>query len=199
MKRLRITLWAAVGVALVMLGLLSAGINPLRNMSLDKLPLAAAFGGPFELTTTDGTRFQSSRLDGKPFAVFFGFTNCPDVCPTTLLDVSNHLRDLGPQADRLNILFITVDSERDTPEHLRAYLASFDPRIIGLTGTPKDIADVARAFRIFYEKVPTSGGYTLNHSASMLLMDSRGQFSGTMSFQEPQPTQLEKLRRHAGR
>ena len=99
----------------------------------------------------------------------------------------------------MNIVFITVDPERDTPELLRTYLANFDQRIIGLTGTPKEIADVARAYRIIYEKVPTSGGYTINHSASMLLMDSRGQFSGTMSFQEPQATQLEKLKRHSQR
>ncbi len=199
MRRLRIALWVAVAVALVMLGLLSAGINPLRHVSLDKMPLAASFGGPFELTAKDGTRFPSIRLEGKPYGVFFGFTNCPDICPTTLLDASNHLRDLGPAADRLNIVFITVDPERDTPELLRTYLANFDQRIIGLTGTPKEIADVARAYRIIYEKVPTSGGYTINHSASMLLMDSRGQFSGTMSFQEPQATQLEKLKRHSQR
>ena len=197
MRRIRIALWGAVAVALVMLGMLSAGINPLRDMSLDKLPFAASFGGPFELTTKDGTRFRSSQLYGKPYAVFFGFTNCPDICPTTLLDASNHLRDLGTQADRLEIVFISVDPERDTAEHLRAYLASFDPRIIGLTGTVKEIADVARAFRIIYEKVPTSGGYTINHSAAMLLIDSKGQFSGTVSFQEPQPTQLEKLKRHS--
>lgn len=199
MRRLRIALWAAVAVALVMLGLLSAGINPLRTFSLDNLPLAASFGGPFELTAKDGTRFNSSRLEGKPYGVFFGFTNCPDICPTTLLDVSNHLRELGSSADRLNVVFITVDPERDTPEMLRTYLANFDPRIIGLTGTLKEIADVARAYRIIFEKVPTSGGYTINHSASMLLMDSRGQFSGTMSFQEPPATQLEKLKRHSSR
>jgi protein SCO1 len=199
MRRLRIALWAAVAVALVMLGVLAAGINPLRNVTFDKLPLAASFGGPFELTTKDGTRFDSNRLAGKPYGAFFGFTNCPDICPTTLLDVSNHLRELGSSADRLNIVFITVDPERDTPEHLRTYLANFDQRIIGLTGTLKDIADVARAYRIIFEKVPTSGGYTINHSASMLLMDSRGQFSGTLSFQEPPATQLEKLKRHSQR
>lgn len=199
MRRIRIALWAAVAVALLMLGMLSTGINPLRDLSLDKLPFAATFGGPFQLTDKNGARFQSSTLDGKPYAVFFGFTNCPDICPTTLLDASNHLRDLGARADRLNIVFISVDPERDTAEHLRAYLASFDPRIIGLTGTAKEIADVARTFRIIYEKVPTSGGYTINHSASMLLIDSKGQFSGTVSFQEPQPTQLEKLNRHSQR
>ena len=199
MRRLRIALWAAVAVALVFLGLLQTGINPLRGVSFDKLPLAASFGGPFELTAKDGTRFSSDRLAGKPYAIFFGFTNCPDICPTTLLDVSNHLRALGAAAERMNVVFVTVDPERDTPEHLQAYLANFDPRIIGLTGTPKEISDVARAYRVLIEKVPTSGGYTLNHSASVFLMDAKGQFSGTMSFQEPQATQLEKLRRHSER
>lgn len=198
LRSVRIALWAAVAVAAGGLGLLTFG-NPLRNLSVDKLPLAAQFGGPFELTAADGARFASSRLAGRPYAIFFGFTQCPDICPTTLLDMTNHLRDLGAKAERMNVVFVSVDPERDTPEHMRAYLASFDKRIIGLTGTPKEIAAVARAFRIIYEKVPTTSGYTLNHSASVLLIDSAGKFAGTLSFQEPPATQLEKLRRHADR
>lgn len=198
LKKLRLVLWGACAVAAVVLGLLALG-NPLRDVSVDKLPLAARFGGPFELTAADGSRFKSTSVAGRPMAIFFGFTQCPDICPTTLLDMTNHMRDLGPKADRLAVLFVSVDPERDTPEHLRAYLANFDKRIIGLTGTPAEISEVARAFRIIYEKVPTSSGYTLNHSASVLLIDSAGKFSGTISFQEPPATQLEKLRRHAER
>jgi len=109
------------------------------------------------------------------------------------------MRDLGPAADRMSFVFVSVDPERDTPELLKSYLANFDPRIIGLTGTPAEISAVARAYRIIYEKVPTSGGYTMNHSAAVFLIDSGGGFAGTISFQEPQATQLEKLRRHATR
>ena len=198
LRTLRLVLWAAVAVAAIGLALLTWG-NPLRGIELDKLPLAARFGGPFELTAQDGSRFSSSRLEGKPYAIFFGFTQCPDICPTTLLDVTNHMKDLGPKADRMNVVFVSVDPERDTPEHMKTYMASFDPRIIALTGTPAEIAAIARSFRIIYEKVPTSSGYTINHSASVMLLDSAGKFAGTMSFQEPPATQLEKLRRHADR
>ena len=199
MKTLRIVLWAMVAVAATVLGLQLAGVATLQNMKLDRLPFSAPFGGPFELTASDGSRFSSDRLAGRPYAVFFGFTHCPDICPTTLLDVTNHLRELGPAGERLAVLFVTVDPARDTPEKLRDYMASFDPRIVALTGSQDEIAKVARAYRIFYEKVATSGGYTMNHSAAMLLVDSNGQFSGTVSFQEPQATQLEKLRRHTTR
>jgi protein SCO1 len=195
MRRLRLILWAAVAAAASFLVVLLAGVLPTRDFDWNKLPLAASFGGAFELTTADGTRFSSKQLEGKPYAIFFGFTQCPDICPTTLLDITNHMRDLGPAADRINVVFVSVDPERDTPELLKTYLANFDPRIIGLTGTPAEIAAVARAFRIIYEKVPTSGGYTMNHSASVFLIDSKGGFAGTVSFQEPPATQLEKLRR----
>jgi protein SCO1/2 len=199
MRRLRIILWAAVVAAASFLAVLLAGVLPPRDFNWGRLPLAASFGGPFELTAADGTRFSSKRLEGKPYAIFFGFTQCPDICPTTLLDMSNHMRDLGPAADRMNFVFVSVDPERDTPEVLKSYLANFDPRIIGLTGTPAEISGVARAYRIIYEKVPTSSGYTMNHSAAVFLIDSGGGFAGTISFQEPQATQLEKLRRHATR
>jgi protein SCO1 len=199
MRRLRIGLWIAVGLVAIGLGLQSLGITPSSLVSMDRLPFQARFGGPFELTAADGKRFSSERLAGRPYAIFFGFTHCPDICPTTLLDVSNHLRDLGARADRLAIVFVSVDPERDTPEKLREYLASFDPRIVALTGTPDEISKVARAYRVFYEKVKTSSGYTMNHSAAMLLIDQQGGFAGTVNFQEPQAIQLEKLRRHAER
>lgn len=198
-RRLRTVLWGAVGAAAVLLaGLLVIG--PVgQNLSVGKLPLAANFGGPFELTAKDGTRFSSAALAGKPYAIFFGFTQCPDVCPTTLIDMSNHLRELGDLAARMNVVFVSVDPERDTPDKLKLYLDSFDSRIIGLTGTPAEISSVARAYRVIVEKVATSGGYTLNHSASVFLLDSGGKFAGTLSFQEPQATQLEKLRRLASK
>ena len=195
LRRLRLVLWAAVGLAAAAVALLWAGMGPGLQVSLPKLPLAAAFGGPFELTTKDGARFSSQTLAGKPYAIFFGFTQCPDICPTTLLDMTNHMRELGALAEKLNVVFVTVDPERDTVEHLRAYLANFDQRIIGLTGTPTEIAAVARAYRVIYEKVPTSGGYTLNHSASVFLVDAEGRFAGTLNFQEPATTQAAKLRR----
>jgi protein SCO1/2 len=160
-----------------------------------KLPGAASYGGAFSLTTHEGRPFSSSSLQGRPYVLFFGFTNCPDVCPTTLLEMSNHLAALGRAADRLAVLFVTVDPERDTAEHLQAYLAPFDRRITGLTGNPAEIASVAHAYRAFYEKVPTSSGYTMNHTATLFLVDASGALAGTTNHQEAEAVQREKLRR----
>jgi protein SCO1 len=159
------------------------------------LPGAAPFGGPFRLTTHEGRPYSSDSLEGRPYVIFFGFTNCPDVCPTTLLEMSNHLAALGADADRLAVLYVTIDPERDTAEHLKAYLASFDPRIIGLTGSPAEIAAVARAYHVFYEKVPTSSGYTMNHTATVYLVDAKGMLAGTTNHEESEAVQRQKLRR----
>ena len=156
---------------------------------------AAKIGGPFTLTAHDGSRFDSRTLAGRPYVIFFGFTRCPDICPTTLLEMSNHLQALGPRADQLTTLFVSIDPERDTPAHLKAYLADFDSRITGLTGSLDEVDRTARQFRVFYEKVATSGDYTMNHTATVYLMDGAGQLVGTMSFQEPQDIQMKKLSR----
>jgi protein SCO1/2 len=193
MRTVRIVAWAAIAALVLAVG----GLTLWRGADgfPKSLPLAAAIGGPFELTTHDGERLSSKALEGKPFAIFFGFTFCPDVCPTSMLDLTNVLRQLGPDADRMRYFFVSVDHERDTPEHLKLYLSSFDPRIVGLTGSPEEIAAVARAYRAFYEKVKTKDGFTYNHTALIYLMDRKGQFAGTIAYQEKEETQLEKLRR----
>jgi protein SCO1/2 len=162
-------------------------------------PFAAGIGGPFELTTHEGKRLSSTQLQGKPFALFFGFTHCPDVCPTTLLELTNAIKALGPDADRMRYLFVSVDPERDTPEHLKVYLSNFDARIVGLVGTPAETAAVAKAYRAVYEKVPSKdGGFTFNHTALVYLMGADGRFAGTLNYQESQDAQLKKLRRLIG-
>lgn len=196
MRTLRIALWAVAVAAALGAMLLAAGLMPGRDPA-SKLPLAASFGGPFELTDANGQRFSSKALAGKPYVIFFGFTNCPDICPTTLLDVTNSMRELGDKAADINFIFVSVDPERDTPEHLKVYLSNFDSRIVGLTGTPEEIAAMARAYRIIYERVPTSTGYTMNHTASLFMIDKSGRFFGTLSYQEPPATQLAKLKRLA--
>lgn len=185
----------AVVVALAGIGLWLTTPGPDQPSMLTR---AAQIGGPFTLSTHDGRKLDEKALAGRPYAIFFGFTRCPDICPTTLLEMSNHLEALGERAARMATLFVTVDPEYDTVAHLAAYLASFDHRITGLTGTPAEINAIARHYRVFYEKVPTSGGYTMNHTASVYLMDAKGQFVGTMSFQEPQETQRRKLERLVG-
>jgi len=164
------------------------------------MPAAARIGGPFELTNQKGERFSSESLAGKPYLLFFGFTHCPDICPTTLLEMTNHLADLGPDAGKLNVLFVTVDPERDTAEHLKTYLTAFDPRIVGLTGTPDDVGKVVRLYRAYAEKVPgKNGDYSMNHTATVYLFDSKGALVSTLSFQEKPETQREKVRRLVGR
>ncbi len=165
-------------------------LQPQQQQSAGRVPI----GGPFRLTSHEGRPFTDSDLTGKPFVVFFGFTHCPEVCPTTLYDLTQDLEALGPDAERLRVVFITVDPEQDTPELLKTYLSSFDPRIVGLTGTPEEIAAAAKAYRIYYRKVPTDGGYTMDHSATVFLMDSKGDFYGTSNFQEPAETRRAKLK-----
>jgi protein SCO1/2 len=164
------------------------------------LPAAARIGGPFELTTQNGERFSSQSLAGKPYMLFFGFTHCPDICPTTLAEVSNHLADLGPSGDKVKVLFITVDPERDTAELLKTYMTAFDPRIVALTGTPAEIADIIRKYRAYAEKVPgKDGDYTMNHTATVYLFDSANALVSTLSFQEKPEVQREKVRRLVAR
>jgi protein SCO1/2 len=147
--------------------------------------------------TAEGTAFSSEMLKGRPYALFFGFTNCPDVCPTTLLEISNDLAALGPDANRITVLFVTVDPERDTPERLKAYLTAFDRRIIGLTGSPEQIASITRAYHVFYEKVPSSSGYTVNHTATVFLIDRKGALAATTNYEETEAVQRNKLQRLA--
>jgi protein SCO1/2 len=165
-------------------------LQPQQQQSAGRVPI----GGPFRLTSHEGKTFTDADLKGKPFMVFFGFTHCPEVCPTTLYDLTQDLEALGADADKLRVAFITVDPEQDTPELMKTYLSSFDPRIVGLTGTNEEIATAAKAYRIYYRKVPTENGYTMDHSATVFLMDSKGDFYGTSNFQEPAETRRAKLR-----
>lgn len=153
-----------------------------------------SIGGPFELTTHEGARLSDRDLAGAPYAVFFGFTHCPEVCPTTLWEMSQALGELGEEGSRLRVLFVTVDPERDTPSALATYLQSFDPRIVGLTGSEAEIAAMATAYRAYWRRVPTEGGdYTMDHTASVYLMDSQGRFVGTIAYEEEARTRLAKL------
>jgi protein SCO1/2 len=197
LKFIRAAAWAAIALLAIAAGLVMLGLRP-SQIDTARLPLAISIGGPFELTAQDGRRVSDKDLLGRPFAVFFGFTNCPDVCPTTLLEMSNRLAELGPGGDKLRVVFISVDPEQDTPEHLKAYVANFDPRILALTGSPTEIAEVAKKYRAVYQKVPTKAGYTMDHTATVYLMDAQGKFAGTIAYQEAAETQRAKLARLVG-
>ena len=172
--------------------LLVTGRDGVPNM-----PQVAAIGGPFSLTDQNGRTVTEQDLKGKPFLVFFGFTNCPDFCPTTMFEISEVLKKLGPAADRTRALFITVDPERDTPAALKDYVSSFDPRIIALTGEPEAIAAVAKAYRAYYRKVPLKdGGYTMDHLVLVYLMDKDGRFVSRFKLDRPLDASAAELRKY---
>lgn len=155
----------------------------------------ALIGGPFTLTDHTGRRVTEKDFAGRPMVVFFGFTNCPDVCPSGLQVLSAALDKLGPKADKLVPIFISVDPERDTPEQLAHYVKSFHPSIIGLTGTPEEVGSAAKAYRVYFKKAQNegaAGSYTIDHSAIFYIMDSAGQYSSHATHATP-PEKLSEL------
>jgi protein SCO1/2 len=167
------------------------------RVSAPAVPQIAAIGGPFSLTDQNGRAVTDMDLKGRPFLVFFGFTHCPDVCPTALFEISEIMRTLGSDADRMAALFITVDPERDTVSVLKDYLSNFDPHILGLTGDPAAIAAVAKAYRVYFKKVPLAdGGYTMDHTALIYLMDKQGHFVSPFNLKRTREAAAADLRRY---
>ncbi|EAQ04660.1 probable lipoprotein [Pseudooceanicola batsensis HTCC2597] len=151
----------------------------------------------FELTGHDGVMRTEDDFKGKWTLVFFGFTNCPDVCPTTLAEIAQTLDDLGPKAEAVQPLFISVDSDRDRPGDLAEYVPQFHPSILGLAGTPEQIKDAAASFKIFYERVPEDtapDGYTMGHTSQVFLFDPDGGFVRLYGYGTPAPEITADLR-----
>jgi protein SCO1/2 len=146
----------------------------------------AAIGGPFRLVDQDGKPVDESLLKGKWSAVFFGYTFCPDVCPTNLQALAAAEAKLGPLAKNLQVVFVSIDPARDTPQQMKAYLSSkdFPPGTIGLTGTPAQVDRAAKVYRIYYQKVGSGSDYTMDHSDITYLMDPRGEFSAAIPYGE---------------
>ncbi len=160
-------------------------------------PAVAAVGGPFHLEDQNGKPVTDADMKGKPFLVFFGFTHCPDICPTTLFEMSQLMKQLGPDADRTAALFITVDPERDTPKVMKDYLSNFDPHVRGLTGDPAAVNAAIRAYRVYAKKVPLeNGGYTMDHTAVVYLMDKDGHFVAPFDMSRPVQAEAADLRRY---
>jgi protein SCO1/2 len=158
----------------------------------------SVIGGPFALVDDTGKPVTDADLAGKPSAIYFGYTYCPEVCPTTLFDLSNWIKKLGPDADKLNYVFVTVDPERDTPQLMHKYLSSFDERIRGFSGTPDQIAKIAREYRVYYKKIPSDNGdYAMDHSSIIYLMGPDGKFVSIIAYQEDDAAALAKLRKLA--
>lgn len=154
---------------------------------------ASALGGPFELQAHDGRMVTEKDLLGHPSVVFFGYTHCPDVCPTALFEMTQVYQALGADAGKLKTYFITVDPERDDKDLLTTYLSSFDPHIVGLTGTPEQLQKAIRAYRVYARKVEDkSGGYVMDHTALVYLMDKQGRFVSSLNLDRA-PEETAKL------
>src|SRR6516225_8806015 len=195
----RFVLVAAVAAALVILGAglflaLALRDNP---RGVGGTALASAIGGPFRLIDQNGQTVTDADLKGKWSLVYFGYTHCPDACPTALNDISIALDDLGPKRDAVRAVFITVDPERDTAEALKSYVTSFDAPILALTGSPEAIAQAAKGYRVYYAKHPEAGGdYSMDHSSVIYVMDPEGRFTASFapdSTPEQMAGRLKKL------
>jgi protein SCO1/2 len=194
----RFVLVAAALAALVILG---AGV--FLALALRDNPrgaagtmLASAIGGPFRLTDQNGKTVTDADLKGKWSLVYFGYTHCPDACPTALNDISIALEDLGAKRDAVRPVFITVDPERDTPEALKAYVTSFDAPILALTGTPEQVAQAAKGYRVYYAKHPEAGGdYSMDHSSVIYVMDPQGRFTASFTHESTPEQIAERLKK----
>ena len=180
---------AAAGLGLAFFGLSDGG---------DVKTGVTAIGGPFTLVDDAGKPVTEKTLAGKPYAMYFGYTFCPEVCPTTLFDLTRWIKELGPDADKLNYVFVSVDPERDTVQLMHTYLSSFDKRIRGYTGSLEQIAKIAKEYRVYYKKIPTDdGGYVMDHSAMIYLMGPDDKFITLIRYQEDDASSLAKLRKLA--
>jgi protein SCO1/2 len=196
MSALRIIRVAAVAsiAALVTAVIVFTLSPPPANHRAETAPI----GGPFELLDQDAIKVTDKTFAGKPSVIFFGYTSCPDACPTTLSGLSTWLNAIGPDADKLNVLFISIDPERDTSARLKEYLSSFDPRIRGLTGTGEQVAAVAKQYRVYYKRIQLAdGGYAMDHTAAIFLMDRAGKFVNPISLQTDDKIAIERLRQLA--
>jgi protein SCO1/2 len=178
---------------------LAAGLLVVLWLSggLQKVAAPAAIGGPFQLSDQTGQPVTEASLKGKPSLIFFGFTHCPDICPTSLFEISEVLRAMGPDADRVNAYFVSVDPERDTQAAMKDYLSSFDPHLKGLTGNDAAVAKVISGFRVYAKKVPLKDGdYTMDHTALIYLMDKDGKFVSPFNLKRKPEEAATELKRY---
>lgn len=193
MKSVRIIVWLLVAVLAGATGwLVFGGRDPLTGA----IGLAASdVGGPFSLTDMNGRAVTEATFAGRPHVFFFGYTHCPDVCPTTLGEYAALKQQLGADANKVELIFVTVDPERDTPAVLKDYLSSFGDIVLGLTGTRPQTDAIIAAFRVYAKKVPADDGdYTMDHTAASFMFDRNGRFRGTIGYQEDQASALQKLK-----
>jgi protein SCO1/2 len=193
-RQARLIIWALCAVVIVAIGVFFV-TSPKPEQAPARMVTSTSFGGPFTLVNSDGQPFGTEQLKGKPYVLFFGFTHCPDTCPTTLARLVKLRREAGGDG-AFNIVFVTVDPERDGPKEMGTYSKAFGAPIIGLTGSPQQIDQVKKEFGIFSEKVPTGDGdYTVDHTATVLLFDRDGKFVATIAADEQDQPASDKLER----
>lgn len=189
---IRYALWATVLVLLVALG----AVYYLRQTGEAPLAANAIKGGPFNLVDQHGNAVTEASLKGHPSAMFFGYTFCPDICPTTLYEMTELMTELGPDADKLKVYFVTVDPERDTQAVMAEYLSAFDPRFSGLTGSREEVDRIIAAYRVYARKVEREDApYLMDHTATVYLLDSEGALTSTLDYHEEAESALAKLKR----
>lgn len=154
-----------------------------------------AYGVAFNLVDQDGDPISEQAFRGHPTVLFFGFTHCPEICPTTLYELSSWFGELGDEGADIKAYFVSIDPERDTPDILGDYISNVTDRVRGITGDPDAVRDMARGFNIYFKRVDLDDGdYTMDHTASILLLDSEGRFRKTIAWGENTDTALQKLR-----
>ncbi|THV24857.1 SCO family protein [Peteryoungia ipomoeae] len=193
MKAVRIILWSCVLVMAGLLAWLTYSVTA-PGQRLAEGP----FGVPFELFDQNGKAITEQAFRGKPTALFFGFTHCPEVCPTTLFELDGWMKQVDPDKTLLQAYFVTVDPERDTPELLGRYISNVTDRIVGIAGDPAKVAEVIKGYRVYAKKIPVdesqpNGDYTMDHTASVFLLDAEGRFKGTIAYGENPETAVQKL------
>lgn len=188
----RAALWILVGIFAIALAWVSYELTRNNERS------AEAYGVPFMLVDGNGKTITEEAFRGKPSAVFFGFTHCPDVCPTTLYELDGWLNEVDPEGDDINGYMVSVDPARDTPELLGTYVSNVSKRITGITGDPEEVSEMVNGFNVYARKVPLDendpeGGYTMDHTASVFLLDEEGRFRSTIAYGEDADTAVQKL------
>jgi protein SCO1 len=195
----RSTLLAGIIALMVGAGLLAGTAFFLHRSEATRTAQPSSVGGPFTLVDQDGQTITEKTFAGKPLLVFFGFTHCPDVCPTTLFEISEALNRLGPDAQKMAALFVSVDPDRDKPETLKTYLSNFNPAIRGATGSETQLKDMARAYRAYFARGKEEAGeYSMDHTAVVYLMDANGQFVAPLNTKRAPEAVAAELKPYLG-
>lgn len=196
MKTFRIVISALAVLMVALFGWLWFTIDGQNKIVAEK-----PWGVPFALTAQDGKPITEKAFqDGKPTALFFGFTHCPEICPTTVYELTGWMNSVDPDKSKIQAYFVSIDPRRDTPELLNTYLSNASDRVVGITGEPSKVETMARGFKVFFEKVPSDPknpdgpDYTMNHSASVFLLDGSGRFVGTIDYGENPDVAVQKLK-----